>query len=336
MSTLSAINLKHPSSGSNNIVLDSGGNMTGAGTLAMGSSFLRNRFINGGMVVDQRNAGAARSCSAGAITYVTDRWFLFPSGATLTAQQVTGTNVNSPFAFRITGAVGSTACNFEQRIENLNTNDLANQVVTVSFRVWCSTAVSNASVYAISPTAVNNYASIATSFTTAITLNSGLNIVRVTGTLNSTANLGQAIGIAFNSGIGSGVTVDISDAQVEVGSVATPFERRQYGQELALCQRYYERTGRGAGGAAFSTTFANMFFTFNVTKRVEPTMSLTTTSPVVSHWGIGDRTASGATISGSSIGLNGAYIQINGFSTLTSGTGLNLATDQCIALSAEL
>jgi hypothetical protein len=31
----------------------------------------------------------------------------------------------------------------------------------------------------------------------------------------------------------------ITDVQLEPGTVATPFERRGYGQELALCQRYY-------------------------------------------------------------------------------------------------
>ena len=37
-------------------------------------------------------------------------------------------------------------------------------------------------------------------------------------------------------------TGTVSLVQYEAGSVATPFEHRQYGQELALCQRYYEKS----------------------------------------------------------------------------------------------
>ena len=36
-------------------------------------------------------------------------------------------------------------------------------------------------------------------------------------------------------------TIDITGVQVEVGSVATDFEHRSFGQELALCQRYYQQ-----------------------------------------------------------------------------------------------
>jgi hypothetical protein len=40
----------------------------------------------------------------------------------------------------------------------------------------------------------------------------------------------------------NGATFFLTGVQLEVGSVATPFERRQYGQELALCQRYFQKT----------------------------------------------------------------------------------------------
>ncbi len=72
MSTLKAINLVHPTSATNNIVLDNAGNMTAGGTLAMSSSFMRNRIINGDMRIDQRNAGASITPTDGQFTV--DRW----------------------------------------------------------------------------------------------------------------------------------------------------------------------------------------------------------------------------------------------------------------------
>jgi len=41
----------------------------------------------------------------------------------------------------------------------------------------------------------------------------------------------------------------LAEVQLEVGDKATPFEHRSFGEELALCQRYYQRTeGTGSDG----------------------------------------------------------------------------------------
>jgi hypothetical protein len=76
----------------------------------------------------------------------------------------------------------------------------------------------------------------------------------------------------------SGAVWKITGVQLEVGSTATPFERRLYNQELANCQRYYEIIKKGANetligigfGYAGSTVFVN--YPFKVTKRTEPTV----------------------------------------------------------------
>ena len=44
-------------------------------------------------------------------------------------------------------------------------------------------------------------------------------------------------------------TFFITGIQLEVGSQATPFEHRSFGEELALCQRYYQKVVAGTGGA---------------------------------------------------------------------------------------
>jgi hypothetical protein len=70
----------------------------------------------------------------------------------------------------------------------------------------------------------------------------------------------------------------ITGVQLEVGSVATPFEHRSYGDELAKCQRYYYKIqDSGTGSDSFAmgynrnTTLCQAFKAFPVTMRTAPT-----------------------------------------------------------------
>lgn len=214
--------------------------MTNAVLLAqMGTSnpSFKNRIINGAMMIDQRNAGASYTATTGGLRYGIDRFFIYTVGANVAGQQIAGTNTGTAKAFRITGATGSSTINFAQRIEASNIQDLANQSVTVSVKIYCSTVISGAQIYLLNPTATDNFTSNITAFSTNITLNAGLNTISVSG-IN-----GAEIGIAFTSGIGNGITVDIGNFQLEKGTTATPFEYRPYGMELSLCQRYYQTFG---------------------------------------------------------------------------------------------
>ena len=83
-------------------------------------------------------------------------------------------------------------------------------------------------------------------------------------------------------------TFEITGVQLEVGSVATDFEHRSFGQELSLCQRYFE-TGNGLLLAAYSGGAFGGGITLNefaVTKRATPTITVTQGS------GLGSQTAS--------------------------------------------
>jgi hypothetical protein len=60
-----------------------------------------------------------------------------------------------------------------------------------------------------------------------------------------------AIGTETNlSGVAvtSGEYIEFTRCQLELGKVATPFEHRSYGEELAACQRYYWQTESHLGG----------------------------------------------------------------------------------------
>lgn len=75
-------------------------------------------------------------------------------------------------------------------------------------------------------------------------------------------------------------TFDLAQIQLEEGVVATPFESRPYGMELALCQRFYESqvycyTGYGTAGAAIASSFP-----YKVSKRRAPTVAHSSTSYV--------------------------------------------------------
>jgi len=63
----------------------------------------------------------------------------------------------------------------------------------------------------------------------------------------------------------------ITGVQLEIGSVATPFERRPFGAELALCERYFEQTFLVSLGSTYSSSYPQA--TFRQTKRATPTFT---------------------------------------------------------------
>jgi len=84
-------------------------------------------------------------------------------------------------------------------------------------------------------------------------------------------------------------TFDITGVQLEVGSVATNFEHRSFGQELQLCKRYFQR----AGGAHWGTTEGGA--NYRVQIQLEPEMR-TSPSVTVRSGGVFNTRNSGADI----------------------------------------
>ncbi len=325
MSTLKVTSIQNPSTSSGGVSIDTSGHVTVDG-VAMPSagplSGTRNRIINGDMRIDQRNAGA--STTAGNGTYAQDRWLNYFSGVTLTTQQssTAPTGFDKSVIYTVTSPSASpTYSFFRQIIEGNNITGLGwgtagASAVTVSF--WVRSSVTGiysislangasnrcyAAQYTISSANTWEYKTITvsgdTTGTWATDNTAGLilsfNLGSPSGRLITAGSWGTTYGDGATGSTGAstfantnGATFYITGVQLEAGTVATPFERRSYGQELSLCQRYYEKTfavdtapaqNAGRSGAlemyavrSAGSTGISTYFRFTVPKRDTPSM----------------------------------------------------------------
>ena len=230
---------------------------------------MRNAIINGAMVVDQRNGGASVSSGVGVTTYTVDRWSVAATGAAVTVQRQ-GTAAN--YWLNITGAASNTIVNIRQRIEALNIATLASASVTFSFDCSSTTATS-LSIGVSCASASDDFTTVTNTQTFTRTITGTGTRYSASLTLPSQAVNGVEVTLSltnFTSG-----TFALSKVQLEPGSVATPFEQRSFGQELALCQRYYEAGKHSIGGyAAAAAAQPTSSIGFAVTKIATPTVTI--------------------------------------------------------------
>ena len=294
------------------------------GKLKPSSSVMRNRIINGAMVIDQRNAGA--SVTPTTDTYVLDRWVAGASAASKYSVQQNAGSVTPPIGFsKYLGVTSLSAysvaagdnLSISQYIEGFNFADLmwgtANaKTVTLSFWVYSSltgtfggslnnSAVNRSYPFSYSIPVANTWTQISIT----IAGDTTGTWVGATNGIGARLYFGLGIGSTYQGTAGSwagtlylsatgatsvvgtnGATFYITGVQLEVGSSATGYEYRQYGQELALCQRYYETTApagvapvNGASAnarqilCAYGTGSAALAVRFIVPKRASPTIA---------------------------------------------------------------
>jgi len=240
----------------------------------------KNRIINGAMVIDQRNAGAA---SANTINgYFLDRWFVTQSTTgKLIAQQNAGA-VTPPTGFsNYLGITSQSAYSVTstdlflifQAVEGFNSSDFSfgtasASTVTLSFWVRSSltgnfgASIKNAAAdrsYPFSYTilAANTWEQKSVTIAgdtsgTWIGATNGIGLylsfslgsgsTRL-GTANTWASANYDAPTGSTSVVGTnGATFYITGVQLEKGSTATSFDYRPIGTELALCQRYFCKT----------------------------------------------------------------------------------------------
>ena len=356
-------------SGTNGITLD--GQFNSASSMGF-----KNRILNGGMVIDQRNAGASVTPASGA--YTLDRWAVEMSQASKFSVQRNAGSVTPPAGF--TNYLGVTSLSaytvgaseyfvIGQAIEGYNIADLAfgtanAQTITLSFWVRSSltgtfggTVLNNGAsrnyVFSYTINAANTWEqktvtvagdTTGTWLTTngaglfvRFSIGAGSSVTAAAGSWSGTTNrsvTGQTSVVGTN-----GATFYITGVQLEKGSTATSFDYRPYGTELALCQRYFEKSvsqGTAIQTSAQATFYGNMqssitngiwYLTipFKVIKRAAPTV---TTYPYTTATNTGRFSDNVGTDYGAgSAAAGGIYdsqfnIQNNSGGTLAVGSGI--------------
>jgi hypothetical protein len=225
------------------LAINAKGQVTSTGTAAISSGLtgFRNRIINGDMRIDQRNAGASQTfTAAAALAYSVDRFYGYCTGANATGARVAGTAPNE-FSYRFTGAASVTAIGFGTRLEATNTTDLAGSTATLSVQL-ANSLLSTVTWTAFYATTADAFGTLASPTRTQIatgtfTVTSSLATYSAQISVPSAATTG--IEIVFTVGAQTSGTWTIDNVQLEAGSTATEFERRPFGTELAMCQRYY-------------------------------------------------------------------------------------------------
>lgn len=323
----------------------------------------RNRIINGDMRIDQRNAGASVTPSAN--TYLVDRWVCgLAAGSKLTFEQSSTAPAGFAKSIKVTTAsaysVGaSEAFLLRQFIEGLNVADLNwgtadAQNVTLSF--WARSSITGTHGGSIKNSAADRSFPFTYTISAADTWEH--KTVQVDGDTSGTwlGTTGIGMGVGFSLGAGSSAsntagawasgnyssatgavslvgtnaaTLYITGVQLEAGDVATPFERRHYGLELSLCQRYYWNPSMTIGFTVGPAVSTGSVVRMPVTMRTTPVLGSAAVFEVSSgNIGtpvIGVNTAQTAT-------ADGVFI-INTLANWTTGVSVHLGS---AGFSAEL
>jgi hypothetical protein len=291
---------------------------------------MRNRIINGAMNIDQRRSGSSLSITDTTNGHYTlDRWLCGATSASKYSVQQNAGSVTPPTGFsRYLGITSSSAYSVvssdifsvQQRFEGFNVADLAwgtanAQPVTISF--WVRSSITGLYGGSLRSGGFDRASPFSYTINSANTWE--YKTITITGCTDgswdtSTNNGGgllfsiaagatyQASTGIWNTGSGlaptgqtnllgtNGATWYITGVQLEKGSAASPFEYRQHGQELALCQRYFISYGQTTGyerfgvGVCNGTTTTSISTFLPVQMRAQPTLTFSSAG----HFGVYD------------------------------------------------
>ena len=231
----------------------------------------KNLIINGAFQVSQRgDYTTAGTLGNGA--YFVDRWSAINAaiGATYEHTDVVLPNGINTKAVRVTA--GTSASGYGQVRQAIEGHEqFIGQTVTVS--AWMRTNKTNTQGFGLT-LFVGDWQ------TKDNTLNDGeWHFISYTLALSASLASNLQTGIQNNNSWVAGEYFEVALFQLELGSVATPFEHRSYGEELALCQRYYEQLGFASTyvtfgvGAGKTSTHMQVVVPYRVQKRGTPSIA---------------------------------------------------------------
>lgn len=281
-----------------------------------------NKIINGDFFIWQRGNSVTPALSS--VIYSADRFYVFATGVAPTFARVVlsggGVLTGCNTAIQITGIAANTASNVGQRVEAANCIDMvAGKTYTLSAWVYCTGA-------SITPGYDVSTANASDNFTTFTSRASGVfstvpvnTWTRISATFTCTNDFLNGVQTEFTFGaVTAGRTVQLTGFKLEPGSVATPYVRRQIGEELVLSQRFCYQINEGSTGDYVAigqiqdSTLAQVTTAFPVPMRGAVTFS--------------------GTVGGFNVWANGAQFNISSFS---GGSGTtNMCRVQCVITGA--
>jgi len=319
----------------------------GSGTLAWAYPYgNRNLIINGAMQVAQRGTSFSGLSSD---QYTLDRWTSSSAGGvSLNVSQQTSTSTdNGYFASKHFARYQRNAVlsGFVHKVEDLQ--QFNNKTFTLSFWAKSADAGTNVglTVYTVNDGInFNNY--VTKTSVTNPTLSSTWQKYEFRLVFEDIYTYGYSgshhLRLQFFDGTNA-ATFDIAEVQLEVGEQATPFEHRSYGDELARCQRYYQQLGNssyvtvGLGVLGGARTRTRGHVQYAETMRAVPSITISGTLSTTNRDSYETDISS---ISGSSAGLSGAYLDFAHSATGTAGYPSLIAvkngTTSSLKLDAEL
>ena len=302
----------------------------------------RNVVTNGAMQIWQRGVSQTTT-GYGCV----DRFKNSVSGTVTFSQETTGLPSGFVYALKWTTGAATSYGQSRQFIETENVKALRGETLTASAYVKVSGDYSGIATWEIAYSTGGDVSGSTwigiteSNVISASASDASSDYKRISCNVTIPANaVGIYVGIVPSVVQASGVTCSITGVQLEVGTV-TPFEHRSYGQELALCQRYFQVYGgnstheRLTNAYAASTTQARADIPNIVTMRATPSISVS----AVANWALEASTGVAAC---SVIGVDQPSPKVTainftvGSAALTAGQGLHVMANNTTAARLEI